>query len=34
LRDGSASGYLTEVTLANGQKLNYSLTPADQPAAK
>jgi Family of unknown function (DUF6152) len=34
LRDGTASGYLTDVTLPNGQKLHYSLTPADQPADK
>jgi hypothetical protein len=32
LRDGTASGYLTDVTLPNGQRLHYSLTPADQPA--
>ena len=29
LRDGTAGGYLTDVTLANGRKLKYSLTPAD-----
>ncbi len=34
LRDGTASGYLREVTLPNGHKLTYSLTPADQPADK
>jgi hypothetical protein len=34
LRDGTASGYLREVTLPNGQKLEYSLTPAEQPADK
>ena len=34
LRDGTASGYLTEVTLPSGQKLTYSLTPADQAAEK
>jgi hypothetical protein len=31
LRNGTPSGYLQEVTLANGQKLTYSLTPPDQP---
>jgi hypothetical protein len=34
LRDGTPSGYLLEVTLPNGQKLSYSLTPPDQPAGK
>ena len=34
LRDGTDSGYLTEVILPNGQKLKYSLTPADQAADK
>jgi hypothetical protein len=34
LRDGTASGYLIDVTLANGQNLHYSLTPPDQPADK
>jgi len=35
LRDGSPSGYLMEVTLENGQKLKYSLTPpADPPPGK
>jgi hypothetical protein len=34
LRNGTASGYLTDVTLSSGQKLRYSLTPADQPADK
>ena len=34
LRDGTTSGYLSEVTLANGQKLTYSLTPPDQTPAK
>jgi hypothetical protein len=34
LRDGSASGYLTDVTLSSGQKLKYSLTPPDQAADK
>ncbi len=32
LRDGTASGYLRDVTLPNGQKLKYSITPADQAA--
>ena len=30
LRDGSAGGYLTKVTLPSGQELSYSLTPAEQ----
>jgi hypothetical protein len=34
LRDGTASGYLTDVTLPSGQKLSYSFTPADQAADK
>jgi hypothetical protein len=34
LRDGTNGGFLTEVTLPSGQKLNYSLTPADQAADK
>jgi Family of unknown function (DUF6152) len=34
LRDGTASGYLTDVTLSNGKKLNYSFNPADQAADK
>lgn len=34
LRDGTASGYLREVTLSNGQKLTFSLTPDDQAAGK
>lgn len=28
LRNGSAGGYLTKVTLPSGQELTYSLTPA------
>jgi hypothetical protein len=34
LRDGTASGYLTGVTLPSGQKLSFSLTPADSAAEK
>jgi hypothetical protein len=34
LRDGSSGGYLTDVTLPSGQKLKYSLMPADQAADK
>jgi len=30
LRDGSAGGYLTKVTLPSGQELSYSLTPTEQ----
>jgi len=30
LRDGTSGGFLTKVTLPNGQELTYSLTPADQ----
>jgi Family of unknown function (DUF6152) len=30
LRDGTPSGFLTKVTLANGQELSYSLTPAEE----
>jgi hypothetical protein len=34
LRDRTSSGYLIEVKLPSGQKLTYSLTPADQAADK
>lgn len=34
LRDGSPSGYLLDVTLPDGRKLQYSLTPPDPPAGK
>jgi hypothetical protein len=34
LRNGTSGGYLYEATLPSGQKLKYSLTPADQPADK
>ena len=30
LRDGSAGGYLTKVTLPSGQELSFSLTPAEK----
>jgi Family of unknown function (DUF6152) len=30
LRDGNPGGFLTKVTLPNGQELSFSLTPADQ----
>jgi hypothetical protein len=30
LRDGTTSGFLTKVTLASGQELSYSLTPAEE----
>jgi hypothetical protein len=30
LRDGSAGGFLTKVTLPDGKELSYSLMPADQ----
>ena len=30
LRDGNPGGFLTKVTLPNGQELTYSLTPAEQ----
>jgi len=30
LRDGTAGGFLTKVTLPDGKELSYSLTPADQ----
>lgn len=29
LRDGTAGGFLTQVTLPNGTSLTYSLTPAE-----
>ena len=29
LRNGNPGGYLSKVTLANGQELSYSLTPAE-----
>lgn len=34
LRNGTSSGYLNEVTLDNGQKLTYSLTPPETPEKK
>jgi hypothetical protein len=34
LRDGTSSGYLLDVTLPDGRKLNYSLTPPDQSSDK
>ena len=34
LRDGTASGYLTDVTLPNGHKLSFSFTPVDQATDK
>jgi hypothetical protein len=34
LRNGTAGGYLTEVTLQNGQKLTFSFTPSEQAADK
>ena len=34
LRNGTPSGYLVDVTLDNGQKLTYSLTPPDAPEKK
>jgi hypothetical protein len=30
LRDGTTSGFLTKVTLASGQELSYSLSPAEE----
>lgn len=34
LRNGSPSGYLLDVTLDNGKKLTYSLTPPDASSDK